>query len=143
MSDSDRILQALQSGHAYRVIRFKNYDGPFEELCIVDGTREIERVPCASCGEMPDRPQYSDSMNLDKMKSVIVGCICGRFVSLSIHGAVFDRARGAMTSACNSWWNSWQDPTGHPNDLELAGGFVADAAAVDKLMGGETEPHSA
>jgi hypothetical protein len=128
------VAAALAQEKAHRVIRFKGADGPIEDLYVVDGGRNIERLPCCACGGSTT-VKYTHNTSLDDLKSVIVVCDCKAAVVLACKSANFDRARGAMTSACSSWWNTFQDPENHPDDLGAAGGFVADARAVDLLLG--------
>jgi len=133
MSPADLLVTALEQGRAFRVLHFKKSDGPVQEFYIVDGKRHIERIPCAECKDTP-RIQYSHNTDGDGMKLVYLRCQCGRNIVLAVGAHLFDKARGAMTSAINSWWNCWSDPVGHPDDLGAVGGIVADAHAMDVLL---------
>ncbi len=131
---AELLVVAIQAGRAHRVMQFKEQDGPWEEFYVIDATRHIERIECTECGDTP-RVRYSTNTDADEFKTVSLVCGCLRSLSLQIAAPGFDRARGAMTSALSSVWNKLNDPEKHPDDLGAAGGFVADAHAMDVLMG--------
>lgn len=131
------LMAAVAQRKAFRVLHWMSSDGPQDEFFIVDGRKHVERIPCVICGERAvakysiDYPQRAQ----DGFESVLVGCNC-RGVAIHIKADRFHAGRGAMTSCAGSWWNRWQDPAGHPDDFKAAGGVVADAHAVDVMVGG-------
>jgi hypothetical protein len=127
----DFVIAAVQSKSAFRVVRFKADDLGREDLYIMAGKKRIERVPCIWCEDLP-KVEYTSGMEINAMGSVKLVCGCGRWVSLTIESFLFERARGAMASACGSLWNCLQDEEEHPDDIGKAGGMILNADELDK-----------